>query len=287
MSPFADKVRPLEARVKPVELLATAGDLNYDRAGDLTGMYRSVCTQAIVLRRERLGEFHKSLALLTEDRGLVYATAYGAYKTHSRLRLGSEPFTFSLARLYNNPVRQSFKVMELEIRETFGSLTGELSRITAASLWAEVVLKSYGAGETSDRLFKLFLESLRALDRVDARSEPYVTIQFLWRFLALAGYQPDLESCGRCGAALAERTAGYLATDNAFVCAGCDPSGENRLPPGALRYLAASSRAAFDNAVEITLEPAGLRALRRGLPLMAQAVLEGELVTLRQAGAAS
>jgi len=250
-------------------------------------MYRSVCTQAIVLRRERLGEFHKSLALLTEDRGLVYATAYGAYKAHSRLRLGSEPFTFSLVRLYNNPVKQSFKVMELEIRETFGSLTRDLSRITAASLWAEVVLKSYGAGETSDRLFNLFLESLHALDRADGRNEPSVTIQFLWRFLALAGYQPDLDSCGRCGAALADRPAGYLTTDNALVCGSCDPSARNVLPPGALRYLAFSSRAPLDRAVEITLEPAGLRALRHVLPLMAQAVLEGELVTLRQAGAAS
>ena len=249
-------------------------------------MYRNVRTQAIVIRRERLGEFHKSLALLTEDRGLVYATAYGAYKLHSPLRMGSEPFTFSQARLYNNPVKQSFKVMELETCETFGSLTRQLSRLTAASLWAEVVLKSYAAGETSDRLFRLFLESLRILDRVDDRGEPYVTIQFLWRFLSLAGCQPDVDSCGRCGEPLGDRAAVYSARDNDFRCGLCERSAADMVPGGAVRYLAASRALPVSRAVEITLEPAGLRALRRALPAMVQGVLEGELVTLRHSGAA-
>lgn len=248
-------------------------------------MYRSVSTQAIVIRRERLGEFHKSLTLLTEDRGLVRATAYGAYKAHSPLRLGSEPFTYSVARLYNNPVKQSFKVTELEIRETFGSLTENLSRLTAASLWAEVALRSFGAGETSDRLFHLFLDALRVLDAADERVEPYVTIQFLWRFLGLAGYQPDIESCGRCGASLESAPATYSASENAFLCGSCEKPGRDSLPPGALKYLAASGPLSLERAAGITLEPEGLRGLCRTLPLAAQAILEGELVTLRHTGA--
>ncbi len=152
-------------------------------------MYRNITTQAIVIRRERLGEFHKSLVLLTSDMGLVRAVAYGAYRMHSSLRMGSEPFTVSVARLYNNPVKQSYKVTELEIRQTFDSLMKDLSRIAAASLWAEVALKSYAAGETTDMLFRLFLGSLQLLERAETRAEPYVTIQFLWRFLSLAGYR--------------------------------------------------------------------------------------------------
>ena len=67
------------------------------------GMYRSISTQAIVIRRERLGEFHKSLTLLTSDLGLISATAYGAYKMHSHLRVGSEPFTWSHHRAVPQP----------------------------------------------------------------------------------------------------------------------------------------------------------------------------------------
>ena len=249
-------------------------------------MYRSVSTQAIVIRRERLGEFHKSLVLLTSDKGLIRATAYGAYRMHSPLRMGSEPFIVSLARLYNNPVKQSFKVMEMEIRQVFDSLVKDLSRVSAASLWAEVALKSYAAGETSDLLYQLFLGSLQLLDRLQAGSEPYVTIQFLWRFLSLAGYQPLPDTCGQCGSPLGDHAASLSPLVHGFLCDSCEPPNALAVPAGALRYLAASGHLPLSRAADITLDSPCLRALRRALPVMVQSVLEKELVTLRSIGVA-
>ena len=56
-------------------------------------------------------------------------------------------------------------------------------------------------------------------------------------------------------------------------------------PPGALRYLEATQALALDRAVDVQLEPAGLRALRGALPRMVQSVLEGELASLPWVGA--
>ena len=239
-----------------------------------------------MIRRERYGEFHKSLSLLTSDLGLIAATAYGAYKMHSALRMGSEPFTWSRVQLYHNPVRRSYKVTELEVRESFEGLQSDLSRLAAASLWAEVAQKSYGAGEVSGMLFRLFLDCLRLLDASDARREPYVTIQFLWRFLSLAGYRPDIATCNACGTALGEaRPAYYSAPSNAVLCPACGGHLEDVLPAGSLRYLGASQARPIDEAVDIQMEPAGLRALRSTLPRMVSSVLEGELTSLRWVGA--
>ncbi len=249
-------------------------------------MYRNVTTRAIVIRRERLGEFHKSLVLLTADMGLVRAVAYGAYRMKSPLRMGSEPFTVSVARLYNNPVKQSYKVTELEVRHTFDSLLKDFSRVAAASLWAEVILKSYAAGETSDELFQLFLGALHLLDTAETRTEPYVMIQFLWRFLSLAGYQPVTDACCQCGAPFHEKSASFSPAIHGFLCSNCVPSNGRSVPAGALRYLAASGQLPLPSAAGITLDAAALSALRHAMPLMVQAVLEGELVTLRCAGAA-
>ena len=249
-------------------------------------MYRSISTQAIVIRRERYGEFHKSLSLLTADLGLIAATAYGAYKMHSSLRMGSEPFTWARVTLYHNPVKRSYKVTDLDVRESFAGLQSDLSRLAAASLWAEVVQKSYGAGEVSGMLFQLFLDCLRLLDASDARREQYVTIQFLWRFLSLAGYRPDIAACDACGAALGEaRPAYYSVPSNAVLCPPCGGHLEDVLPAGSLRYLDASLARPIDEAVDITMEAAGLRALRDTLPRMVQSVLEGELASLRWVGA--
>ncbi len=249
-------------------------------------MYRNLTTRAIVIRRERLGEFHKSLVLLTSDMGLVRAVAYGAYRMHSSLRMGSEPFTVSLARLYVNPVKQSYKVMELEISRTFESVTRDLPRLCAASLWAEVALKSYAAGETSDMLFRLFVESLELLDKAETRGEPYVTIQFLWRFLSLAGYQPATDTCCQCGVLLHAGAGLFSSSVQGFLCPSCALPDALTIPAGALRYLAATGHLPLFHAAQITLDTTGLRALRHALPMMVQSVLEGELVTLRSVGAA-
>ncbi len=247
-------------------------------------MDRSISTQAIVIRRERVGEINRSLVLLTEDRGLITAMAYGASRMNSRLRLGSEPFTWSLARLYLNPVRHAYKVTDLEIRSSFPGLQQRVSRLATASLWAEIAHRSYGAGEVTGGLFGLFLAALALLETSDERREPYVGIQFLWRFLEMAGYQPDPGSCDRCGASLALRAAEYSASDRAFVCAACGAGQGPSVPSGCLRYLEGTQALPLAQSVEVTLEAGSREALRTLLPRMIQDVLEGELASLRFAG---
>jgi DNA repair protein RecO (recombination protein O) len=244
-------------------------------------MYRSIRTQAIVIRRERIGEIHKSLCLLTADLGLITATAYGAYKPQSRLRLGSEPFTWSAVHLYHNPVRKSYKVTDIEIHSSFEGLQGDLSRLAAASLWAEVIQKSFGAGEMTGGLFGLFQESLGLLEHADTAVECYVTMQFLWRFLSLAGYQPAIDACDSCGAALGERgPAWYAPRSHGLLCAACGAHTGLPLPQGALRYLGATQEMPLARASAVSMEEGSRAALRDTLLGMVQSVLEGPLASI-------
>jgi DNA repair protein RecO (recombination protein O) len=251
-------------------------------------MQRCISTNAIIIRRERSGEFHKGLTLLTSDLGLVRATAYGAYKMQSRLRMASEPFTHCAAELYHNPVSHTYKVTELEVRESFPHLQGELPRIATASLWVEVVQKSYAAGELSDQLYRLFVECLRVLDAAATRDIPYVAIQFLWRFLALSGSQPDITRCDACGRPFGESTpAFYDPRVNGLCCEACRLPSDLSLPAGGRRYLDASSSLTVAQAAALRLEVSSLPALREAILGITQAVLEKELSTIRYLGAAT
>jgi len=243
-------------------------------------MYRSISTQAIVIRRARVGEFHKSLSLLTADLGLISAMAYGAFKAQSRLRLGSEPFTWCTAHLYHNPVKKTYKVMELEISASFEGLQADLGRLAAASLWAEIVQKSYGAGEMSGGLFGLFRDSLTLLEHADPAREQCLTLQFLWRFLGLAGYQPALIACGSCGASLEGRGAWYVPRFHGLLCAACAGQGGSRLPAGALRFVEATQEMPLSEAVSVQLEGGARAALRDALLGLIQSVLEGPLASI-------
>jgi DNA repair protein RecO (recombination protein O) len=251
-------------------------------------MERSISTDAVVIRRERSGEFHKGLTLLTADLGLVRATAYGAYKMQSRLRMASEPFTACRAQLYHNPVSHTHKVTELEVKESFPHLQAELPRIATASLWVEVILKSYGAGELSDHLYRLFLGCLRLLDVVDRRGVQYVSLQFLWRFLGLLGSRPDPSRCDSCGRLLPESApVFYNPRANSMACEACSLPGLPRIPAGGRRYLEASASLPLAAAAGLRVEPSCLASLGRAVLAVTQAVLEGELATARYlAGAA-
>ncbi len=249
-------------------------------------MYRSTATDAVVIRRDRLGDFHKSLTLLTSGLGLITATAFGAYKARSTLRMGSEPLTHSHVLLYHDPVRRTYKVTELEVRESFEGVRRDFEKVCAASLWAEVAQRSFGAGETSDALYLLFTGCLCLLDPPDAPPARYVTVQFLWRFLSLAGYAPDPSSCDRCGRRLGpEQTAFFEASGSAFLCGSCARPSSAPLPAGARRYLAASERLSVAETAGVRLEGRSLELLERCLLAAVQSVLEGELKSLRVLGA--
>jgi DNA repair protein RecO (recombination protein O) len=248
--------------------------------------FRTATTSAIVIRRERMGESHKALVLLTVDRGLVHATAYGAWKMHSALRTGSEPFAHSLVRLYHDPVKNTYKVTDFEVRESFDGLRADLGRIEAASLWAEVVLKSIAAGETTDGLYRLMLDCLRALEAGAADRAPYVTAQFLWRFLDLAGYRPDASACERCGRAFGEAEgAVWLAAPGGIVCGSCAGSAGLRLSAGARRYLETSRDRDLGEALAISLDPSSLAGLGKAMRHAIRGVLETDLASLRASGA--
>jgi DNA repair protein RecO (recombination protein O) len=269
------------ARVKR-SLVAISAVLDYDGIVPASS-FRTVRSAVIVLHRSRWGECHKLLTFLTPERGLLRATAFGAYKGRSRLGMASEPFVHSTVHLYHNPVRDTFKVVEMEVRDGFDGLRGDLGKFYAASLWAEICLKSLAVGETTPDLFQLLLECLRTLEKNS--DEGYLSLQFLWRFLGLAGYQPGLSHCERCGRPLEEGAVETWSPNGmGLVCGRCRDAGSLAAPAGCRRYLAASQGLPLAAAAAIRMEKESFAALRRLLLSAVEGVLESGLKSLETAG---
>jgi DNA repair protein RecO (recombination protein O) len=247
-------------------------------------MSRSSSTEVVILRNSRIGESHKSVSMLTPDLGLISAIAHGAYSQKGKLRGVTNPFCSGLCYLYTDPVKKSVKITDLTVREFYPGLRENISKFYTASLWAELVLKTFGGGGESERLFELLVESLRALDVAD-RFEP-VAIQFLWRYLEVSGLQPDLGECAACGAPLAPAAArGYDARHGGFVCADCASMVDAaRLAPGAASYLLYSGELDLEDALLIRLDPAATANVKTLLYRIAEDVADTKLNTLRIGG---
>jgi len=244
-------------------------------------MFRSSATPAIILRKTRMGEIHKALTLLTPGTGLLHAVAHGAYKMNSRLR-PCEPFVIIRAYLYHEPVKNQYKLTDAEVLELLEGVRSSVLRYYAASLWAEVTLKSFGAGESYGELFRLLHDALLLLDRLPEEREGLLTVQFLMRFLALSGHAPELDRCDGCHVPFGASQPAFLSRESAALsCGRCAAADSLVMPAGARAYLEGTLGLPLAQAGRVSLEGEALSRLRKIAFRLVETSLESSLNTLR------
>ncbi len=252
-------------------------------------MSRNLVVEAIVLKADRLQEFHKSVTLLCAELGIIRGVAHGVYLGKGKLGSASDPFACSRTYLYYNPVKRSYKITEMEPLDLFAELRADLDRFYNASLMAEVILKSFGGGgpESTGRCYDLLKEALAALDR--GAETTRVRVQFLWRFVGQLGFMPSLERCESCGRSGRE-AAGlvYRVSEGDFVCEACARSAPDSprgatipLSAEAARYLLLSSAMGLPEAVAVDVDPGSMRGLVRVLHTLIQEIVEAPIQTLK------
>jgi DNA repair protein RecO (recombination protein O) len=189
-----------------------------------------------------VGEYHKSLEILSPREGILRATAYGAVKGKSRLAGVSEPFTEGNMYLYHDPVKDRITLTEVDAQNSHEGLRSDLTRYYIASFWVEFVIKSFAGGGEFASLYRLLKGALDALEH--AYSFDAIVIHFVWRYLDLIGFRPDLSACEECGAPAGERDSLYLE-GTSFVCRRCSALEEDELTPWGRSLLARSMREPF------------------------------------------
>lgn len=246
-------------------------------------MRRNIKSDAIILKVRRVGDYHKGVTCITPELGLVDAVVYGAYKGKSKLSGITDPLSSLSVNFYFNPVSEVYKITDAEEKYSFNRLKDELERFYRASLFSEIVLKSYGGGDESGVLFSLIDESFFVLNICAAEKIDFVVVQFLWRYMIASGLNPDLNFCGICGKRIEKAESLYLhETENTFVCKHCS-AGTNPLSlnGGERRYLEYTSEMDIKPAMKIGLGKTSVLSLKSLLLVMIQNFMELSLNTLK------
>lgn len=242
-------------------------------------MSRNLIVPAVVLRTRRVGDYDKIISVLTPGMGTLQATVFGAYRSRSRLSGTTEPFNALRLFLYHEPVKHRYKVTDAELFRCFEQTRTDLDRYYTVSLWAEVLLSSYAGGDDSGRIYRLLLAALSQVDLVSADAVGYVSFQFLWRYVRLAGFLPDMEWCGICGEAFETGTS-FRDAEVGFVCPTCRMPGDLTLPDGVFVYLKRSLEVGFEPAVRIRIEKTMTGIARRVILSVVSEMVETPLKTL-------
>ncbi|BDC93177.1 DNA repair protein RecO [Treponema bryantii] len=224
-------------------------------------MNRSSSTSAIILSLKPLGENNSSVTLLTPDNGILYAVLYGGPK--SRMRSLVSQWNSGKVWLYENPEKNQIKISDFEVSNYHTSFSQNLFKSYAASLAAELAIKTRCAGSAQQchRLVSGFLDGMELCDEEQSRLG---LLRFLWRYLELLGIQPQSHACSNCGKTFLdtrfapEAVSYYNSMENSFICPDCADhlQGENMLSVKntAVQYLSALTVLTPSEARKLTID---------------------------------
>jgi DNA repair protein RecO (recombination protein O) len=187
-------------------------------------------TEAVVLRRQDIGEADRLLTLYTPGMGKLRVIAKGARKPTSRKAGHLELFlhsTLLVARGHTLDI-----VTQADTINAFRALREDLVRTTYAHYAAELLDQFTSEGQENRLAFELLVATLQHFcDTSDLR---LATRFYELRLLALEGYQPQLFHCLSCGDVIQPVVNYFHPEQGGILCPRCGEgliAGPNRMPP--------------------------------------------------------
>jgi len=248
---------------------------------------RSFHTEGIILKNYRFGEIHKGVVFLSPEIGLQTAVAFGAYSPKGKLRTVTSPLCTGTLYLYRDPVKDMIKITDMDCKLFFSGIRENIRKFFHASLFQEIVLKTFGGEAPS--VYELLVSSLTWLELLPDLRSTEILVQFLWRYVTYAGLAPDLEQCSACGKERGSREPAYVQVGvSGLLCAECagislkdTSSCEERVHAGGLEYLRYTEALSLERALQVQVEEESLYSLKHFLILLIKYLAGGGLNSLR------
>ena len=239
-------------------------------------MQRSYYTNSIVLNLKPAGENNSTVTLLTPDKGIIYATLYGGPK--SKLRSLVALWHSGKIWLYENPEKKQTKISDMEVANYHASFGQNLFKMYAASLAAELAIKTRCAGSPQECL-KLISGFFDGMELCDEEGSRLGMLRFLWRYLELMGVRPE---CSDSKAFAREAISYYNVYENCFTWER-DEQSTHIIPVKneAVQYLAAISELSPSQVRKIPVNKSIYEEIKQFVFFLLERSIETELNTIK------
>lgn len=174
-------------------------------------------TEAIIIKRTKLGEADRILTLYTPELGKLKAVAKGTRRPKSKLGGHVELLTHSLLMLARG--RNLDIITQAQTIDNFLPLKDDLERISCGLYISELVDSFTAEHIENRRLFNLLLDTLRRLSQ--AEDGELVLRYFELHLLDHLGYRPQLQRCANCGSSLQPVTNFFSSSQGGVLCHDC------------------------------------------------------------------
>jgi DNA repair protein RecO (recombination protein O) len=179
-----------------------------------------ISTPALVLHTFPYGETSKIARLLTRDQGVQSVIAKGASRAKSKFGARLQPLSDGTAQIYLKANRDLHTLAEFDVNRQRQHLTRDIRRYTAATAFAEVVMR-FCPAEPHPEVYDLAEDVLERLASSPASDLDVVALGALWALVGTLGFAPRSDACAKDGLALPAGAVTFSVGDGGFLCQLC------------------------------------------------------------------
>jgi len=181
---------------------------------------RSYQTEAIIIKKIKLGEADRILTFYTPHLGKIQAVAKGVRRPRSKMAGHLELLTHSLVSLARG--RNLDTVTGCQTINSFLALKSDL-KLASYGLYATELVNQFTADHIENYpLFQLLLETMHRLCQ-GGDNEPTLRY-FELQLLNEVGYRPQLQQCVSCHLPLEPTTNSFSPSAGGVLCPNCSQS---------------------------------------------------------------
>jgi len=177
---------------------------------------RTYQTEAIIIKKIKLGEADRILTLYTPHLGKIQAVAKGVRRPRSKMAGHLELLTHSLVSLARG--RNLDTITGSQTINSFLVLKSDLW-LTSCALYTIELVDQFTAEQIENYpLFQLLLEALHHLCQVNSE---LVLRYFELHLLNEVGYRPQLQQCVSCSSSLESGATTFCPSAGGMLCPNC------------------------------------------------------------------
>jgi DNA repair protein RecO (recombination protein O) len=236
---------------------------------------RDYQTEAVVIKKIKLGEADRILTLYTRDHGKIEAVAKGVRRPKSKMAGHLELLTYSQLRLARG--RNLDTITGSQTIEAFQSLKNDFW-LTSCGLYAAELVNHFNPERNANQpMFELLIDTLSRLSK--AENTELTLRYFELRLLDLSGYRPQLYECVACRTELKLVANAFCSAAGGILCPNCQYEQPNsiNISIDAIKVLRFMQRNDFETVVRLKISTELANELKNILSGYIRYILEKEV----------
>jgi DNA repair protein RecO (recombination protein O) len=180
--------------------------------------YRTI---GFVFKKEDRFEADRAFAVFTYDFGRLEIVARAIRKITSKLKAGIEIFSLSEIEFIQGKTHKT--LTDAITIENFNNVTQDLNRLEISYRISEVLDNFIKGQEKDEDIWNLIIETFEKINSCSLLSVhcSLFYYYFLWNFLSVLGYQPELFKCALCQNKLNPYELYFSHKEGGIICKTC------------------------------------------------------------------